>query len=90
MTVEFAAQVIRQALITVLTAAAPVLITGLGVGLAVGIFQAISQIHEMTLTFIPKIVAIFTVLMIFGQWTIRVILEFTIGILENLHMYARM
>lgn len=90
MTVEFAVYIIRQALITVLTAAAPVLIAGLAIGLTVSIFQAISQIHEMTLTFIPKIVAIFAALMIFGPWIIRVILDFTTAILANLSQYANM
>jgi flagellar biosynthetic protein FliQ len=90
MTVELAVHIIRQALITVLTAAAPVLIVGLAIGLVVSIFQAISQIHEMTLTFIPKIVAIFAALMIFGQWIIRVILDFTTAILANLSQYANM
>ncbi len=90
MTVEFAAYIIRQGLITVLLAAAPVLITGLTVGLTVSIFQAVTSIQEMTLTFIPKIVAIFVALMISGPWIMRVILNFTTGILGNLHEYARM
>ena len=90
MTVEFAAYIIRQGLITVLLAAAPVLITGLTVGLTVSIFQAVTSIQEMTLTFIPKIVAIFVSLMVFGPWIIKVILNFAISILGNLHEYARM
>jgi len=90
MTAEFTAYILKQALITVLTAAGPILIVGLVVGLAVGIFQAISQIHEMTLTFIPKIVAIFAALMIFGQWIVKVILNFTTGILASLSEYAKM
>ena len=90
MTTEFVTHIIRQALITVLLAAAPVLITGLVVGLAVSIFQAISQVHEMTLTFIPKIVAIFISLMIFGPWIIKVISNFATDILMNLSEYVRM
>ena len=60
------------------------------VGLAVSVFQAISQIHEMTLTFIPKIVAIFASIMIFGPWIIKVILNFAVEIFTNLCQYARM
>ncbi len=90
MTTEFAVYIIRQGLMTVLMAAAPVLISGLAIGLTVSIFQAVSQIHEMTLTFIPKIVVIFIALMIFSPWMIRVILNFAMGILSNLHEYARM
>ena len=90
MTTEFAVEIIRQALITVLLAAAPVLIAGMVVGLAVSVLQAVSQVHEMTLTFIPKIVAIFATIMIFGSWIIKVILNFSTGILTNLSQYAKM
>ncbi len=90
MTVEFVVDIIRDALMTVLVAAAPVLIAGLAVGLAVSILQSISQVHEMTLTFIPKIVAIFMALIIFGPWIIRVVLKLAVRILGNLSEYARM
>jgi len=90
MTTEFAVEIIRQALITVLLAAAPVLIAGMVVGLAVSVLQAVSQVHEMTLTFIPKIVAIFATIMIFGSWIIKIILNFSTGILVNLSRYAKM
>ena len=89
MTVEFAIHILRQALMTVLTAAAPVLIVGLVVGLAVSILQAVSQVHEITLTFIPKIIAIFIALMIFAPWIVKVILHFTTDILTNLAQYAK-
>ena len=90
MTIEFVVTIIRQALITVLLAAAPVLITGIVIGLAVSILQAASQVHEMTLTFIPKIVAIFAALMIFGSWIVSVLLNFATNIFANLAEYARM
>lgn len=90
MTEEFVVHIIRQGLITVLYASAPVLIVGLTVGLTVSIFQAISQVHEMTLTFIPKIVAIFAAMIVFGSWMVRVILNFALEILTNLSEYARM
>jgi flagellar biosynthetic protein FliQ len=89
MTVEFVVHILRQALMTVLTSAAPVLIVGLVVGLAVSILQAVSQVHEITLTFIPKIVAIFIALMIFAPWIVKVILNFTTDILTNLAQYAK-
>jgi len=89
MTVEFAVHILRQALMTVLTAAAPVLIVGLIVGLVVSILQAVSQVHEITLTFVPKIVAIFIALMIFAPWIVKVVLNFTTDILTNLAQYAK-
>ena len=90
MTVDLVVQIIRRALMTILIASSPVLIAGLAVGLAVSIFQAVSQIHEMTLTFIPKIVAIFVVMMIFGSWIIRTVLEFAMGIFGSLSTYGNM
>ena len=89
MTVELAIHILRQALITVLTAGAPVLIVGMVVGLVVSIFQAVSQVHEITLTFIPKIIAIFIALMIFAPWIVKVLLDFTTDILTNLAQYAK-
>ena len=90
MSLEFAVGLFRQALLTVLIAAAPVLIVGMVVGLTVSILQAVSQVHEMTLTFIPKIVAIFATLMLFGSWVFRVIMNFTASVLANLSEYANM
>ena len=90
MTEELVVQIIRQGLLTVLTAAAPVLIVGLVVGLVVSIFQAVSQVHEMTLTFIPKIVAIFFAIIIFGPWMINVIMHFATSIFSNLAQFSRM
>lgn len=88
MTLELVTHIIKQALITVLLVSAPPLIVGLLVGLAISVFQAVSQIHEATLAFIPKIVAIFIVLIIFGSWMIKLTLKFTIGLLSNLSNYS--
>jgi len=84
MTVEFVVHIMRQALITVLIASAPALVVGLVVGVVISIFQAISQVHEVTLTFIPKIVAIFIALIIFAPWIIRILVSFTTAILGDL------
>ncbi|MBM3283053.1 flagellar biosynthesis protein FliQ [Candidatus Gottesmanbacteria bacterium] len=84
MTMEFVVHIIRQALILILIASAPALIVGLIVGVVISIFQAISQIHEVTLTFIPKIVAIFIALVVFAPWIIRILVSFASAILGNL------
>ena len=78
MTTDFVVQLAYQALYTVILVAAPMLIAGLIVGLTVGIFQAATQIHEMTLTFVPKILAVMTALVIFLPWMLRTLLGFTI------------
>jgi flagellar biosynthetic protein FliQ len=52
------------------------------VGLLVSIFQAATQINEQTLTFVPKIVAVFITLLIFGSWLIKVLTVFTVGLFD--------
>jgi flagellar biosynthetic protein FliQ len=68
----------RQALLLVLTIAGPILLGGLVVGLMVGVFQAVTQIHEMTLTFIPKILIMTSVLFFLMPWMIMKVLDFTV------------
>ena len=84
MTPEFAIDIGRQAVETILLLAAPMLLAGLVVGLLISIFQAATQINEQTMTFIPKIVAVFVTLLIFAPWMIKVMLSFTNNILQNI------
>lgn len=74
----------RQAMWVGLQIATPVLLTALVVGLLVSIFQAVTQIQEMTLQFIPKIVAVGVVMLIAGGWMLTQIVEFTVRVLTNL------
>jgi len=67
----------------------PMLLSGLIVGLIVSIFQAVTQVHEMTLTFIPKILAVVAALVIFFPWMMRVLLNFTEKLFSNIPMYIR-
>lgn len=67
--------------------AAPMLIFGLLVGLAVSIFQAVTQIQEMTLSFIPKILAIAASVAIFFPWMMTTLLEYTANLLINMNQY---
>ena len=75
-TQEMALYIATQAIYTVLKVAAPMLIAGLAVGLTVALFQAVTQVHEMTLTFIPKILAVAAVLVIALPWMLDTILSF--------------
>jgi len=68
--------IIRQGITTVLTVAGPLLAVGMITGLLVSIFQATTQIQEQTLTFIPKILAIFFTLVFCGPWMLRVLVDF--------------
>ena len=69
--------------------AGPTLLLSLLVGLAISVFQAVTQINEMTLTFIPKIVAVFVALVFFGPWMVTTTLDFMTQLLLNLPAYAR-
>jgi len=68
----------NECLLLILILSAPLLVVGLLVGLTVGVFQAVTQIHEMTLTFIPKIVSIFGVLVFLLPWMTMRMVEYTI------------
>lgn len=82
MTPELAVDICRKAIQTILMAAAPALIVALLVGLLISIFQAATQINEQTLTFVPKIVAVFLTILIFGSWLIKVLTIFTVGLFD--------
>jgi flagellar biosynthesis protein FliQ len=69
--------IMRESLMTILIVSAPMLGIGMFVGLIISIFQTTTSIQEQTLTFVPKIVAIFLTLIIFGSWMIRTLLNYT-------------
>ena len=79
----------REAALLILVLAGPILGAGLVVGLAVSIFQAVTQIQEMTLSFIPKLVVILAVLGLLGHWMLGRMVGFTVSLLSNLDTYAR-
>lgn len=80
-------QMAQEALRMVLIISAPMLGLGLLVGLAVSIFQATTSIQEQTLAFIPKIVAVFVAILIFGPWMLRLMMEYVTNVLVNLPYY---
>lgn len=80
-------QMAQEALRMVLIISAPMLGLGLLVGLAVSIFQATTSIQGQTLAFIPKIVAVFVAILIFGPWMLRLMVEYVTNVLVNLPYY---
>ncbi|MGM9560135.1 flagellar biosynthesis protein FliQ [Anaerovibrio slackiae] len=80
-------QMAQEALRMVLLISAPMLGLGLLVGLAVSVFQATTSIQEQTLAFIPKIVAVFVAILIFGPWMLRLMVEYVTNMLVNLPYY---
>lgn len=81
-------QIAQSSVYTILLISAPALGVALLVGLMVSVFQATTQIQEQTLAFIPKIVAVFVVILAAGPWMLRVLLDFTMGIFGNLHRFV--
>ena len=79
----------RDALLTALLVAGPMLGLGLIVGLIISIFQATTQIQEQTLTFVPKIVAVLVAGLLFGPWMLRTMIEFSERLLSRAHEYIR-
>jgi len=80
MSVGFASQLLSQALFQTLLIAAPMLGLGLLVGLLISIFQATTSIQEQTLTFVPKIVVVLGSVIVFGNWIINSMINFTMRI----------
>lgn len=80
---EFIITLLQDAMKTVLLIAAPGLAAGLIVGVALSLVQAITQINEVTLTFIPKIVSIFVALLMFASKIMGVMIDFTLHIFSS-------
>lgn len=77
----------RDALYTILTVSAPLLLLSLIVGLVVSIFQTVTSIQEQTLTFIPKIVAVFLGMILFGSWMLNNLTEFMTRLWTDFGLY---
>jgi len=84
-----AVYIVSQALKLVVILAAPPLAAGLVIGLIISTFQAVTQIQEMTLSFVPKILAVFVVLIIFFPWMVKLMTSFTTDLIMNLHRYVQ-
>ncbi len=82
MTPQMVVTIGREALMLTLMISAPMLIFGLIIGLIISIFQAVTQIQEMTLTFVPKVLAVAVALLVFLPWIINKMTDFTT------HMFA--
>ena len=84
MSPEMVMSMAYQGMKVTLMIAAPLLLTALLVGLLVSLFQAATQINEMTLTFIPKILGVFAALILSGAWIIQLLVNFTRELLQNI------
>ena len=84
MSIEFVVDICRKAVQVSLMVSGPLLLAGMIVGLIVSVFQATTQINEQTLTFIPKIVAVFLTLLIMTPWMIHTMVSFATGIFSSI------
>lgn len=82
MTISQVTEILQAAMIAALKLSAPILIVSVAIGLVVSIFQAATQIHEQTLTFVPKLVAIAAILVILGPWMMETMNNFMVYIFE--------
>jgi len=89
MTMELLNQVSRQTFETILLVGGPPLIVSLVIGILISLFQAITQLQEMTISFIPKILAVFLTLLVGLPWMVKIMVGFTRSIFEAIPMYVR-
>jgi len=88
MTQEFVLKLGKEALLTALLVSSPMLLIGLVVGVLVGIFQAVTQIQEMTLTFVPKMLIMAVAFIVLLPWMLDILITFTANVLGNLSTVA--
>jgi len=81
---EFAVELVKTMIFQALTLAAPILLTSLSIGLAISLFQAVSSIHEQTLSFVPKVLGIAAILVVTLPWLVRSTMEFTTMLIEKI------
>ena len=89
MTPDLVGQVAREAIEVTLFLSIPILGAGLVVGLMVSLFQAVTQIQEATLIFVPKIIVVFLMLLVLSPWMMRKMMFYTEQLIINIPMYAK-
>jgi flagellar biosynthetic protein FliQ len=88
MTVDAVVEMMRDALYVILKVSLPVLLVSMAVGLIVSIFQTVTSIQEQTLTFVPKVVAIFAALMLMGNWMMTTLVNYTVELWSSFSLYV--
>jgi len=89
MSVDLIIGMATEAIKVTLLLSAPMLVVGLVVGLIISIFQAVTQVQEMTLTFVPKIIAVMVALLVALPWMINLILSYTQNLFSSIPIYIR-
>ena len=89
MTVDVVKEISGEVFKTILLVSGPVLLVSLVVGLVISLFQAVTQIQEFTLTFVPKVIAVFITLFLFFPWIARVLMTYTTDLFNKIPVYIR-
>jgi flagellar biosynthetic protein FliQ len=89
LTIDVIRDISAEVFKTILLVSGPVLIVSLVVGLVISFLQAITQIQEFTLTFVPKIIAVFLTLFIAMPWIARIMIAFTTNLINNIPNYVK-
>ena len=87
MTIDAVSDMAREAMYLIIRVSLPVLLVSLVVGLIISIFQTVTSIQEQTLTFVPKIIAIFLALVLFGQWMMNSMVEYMVELWSSITVY---
>lgn len=80
----FAAEILKMMIFQAVALASPFLVTAMVIGLGVSLFQAVTSIHEQTLTFVPKALGVITVLLVLLPWMIQSMMEFTTTVIQKM------
>jgi len=89
MTPELITGIFIDAIKTAILLAAPMLLSGLVVGLLVSLFQSVTQLNEMTMTFIPKMLVVALALLMFFPWMLQLMIDFVNNLFGNIPLYIR-
>ncbi len=89
MTPEFAVELLKATIFQAVTLAAPILLVAMVVGLAISLFQAVTTIHEQTLSFVPKALCIVALMVVLLPWMLRTVIQFTALVIEKIPEMAR-
>ena len=89
MTIDVVKELSGEVFKTILIISGPVLLVSLVVGLVISLFQAVTQIQEFTLTFVPKIIAVFITLFILFPWISRILVTYTTNLFTRIPVYIK-
>ena len=89
MTTDLIMGIAAETMKVTLLVSAPILLVGLIVGIVISVFQAVTQVHEMTLTFVPKIIAVMLALLVAAPWMLDMLVNFTHNLFTNIPNYIK-